>query len=190
MKFRLGSLMLGLLILCTSGCAVFPLSKKPPQKQPPLASKPKAYWDDVNAPGEREIVISLSDQRAYFYKGRTLVGESVISSGKRNFETPPGHYKVIQKDIDHHSNLYGDYVDANGEIVKHNVDVTKDPKPEGAEFKGAPMRYFLRFTGGYGMHAGNLPGYRASHGCVRLPRSMAQHFFENAEIGTPVTVED
>jgi lipoprotein-anchoring transpeptidase ErfK/SrfK len=190
MRFRVGSILSAFLILCTA-CSTFPPHKpaKPPIA-PAKPESPKSWWNDEGVSGPPKIVISISKQRAFFYKGDRVVGESVISSGKHNFETPPGQYRVIQKDIDHKSNLYGDYVDDEGNVVKHNVDVNKDKKPEGTEFRGAPMRYFLRFTGGYGMHAGSLPGYRASHGCVRLPRVMAQHFYENAQFGIPVTVED
>jgi lipoprotein-anchoring transpeptidase ErfK/SrfK len=133
-------------------------------------------------------VISLGDQRAFFYKGGKLVGVSAISSGKKGFDTPVGSFKVIQKDKDHASNLYGEYVDATGEVLKRNVDVTKDPAPPGATFKGAKMPFFMRFHEGAGMHAGHLPGGRASHGCVRMPRFMAEHFFHNVELGTPVKV--
>jgi lipoprotein-anchoring transpeptidase ErfK/SrfK len=62
--------------------------------------------------------------------------------------------------------------------------------PEGTEFRGAPMPYFLRFTRGYGMHAGYVPRYRASHGCIRMPREMAKHFFDAAEEDTPVVVKE
>jgi lipoprotein-anchoring transpeptidase ErfK/SrfK len=166
-----------------------------PQKKPVAAStvaKPvvkHSYWNGDGVTGAPSIRIVLSEQRAYFYKGGKLVGESVISSGKKGFETPPGQYKVIQKDKDHISNLYGDYVDADGNVVRKNVDVTKDPLPAGAAFQGAKMPFFLRFTGGYGMHAGYLPGYAASHGCVRMPESMAEHFFNAVDEGMPVTVE-
>lgn len=157
---------------------------------PPKLQPPGSYWIGDEVKGSPSLEIVLHEQRAYFYKGRKVVGESTISSGRKGFDTPPGHYKVTQKDKDHKSNLYGDYVDEEGAIVKRNVDVTRDPQPEGTEFRGAPMRYFMRFTGGYGMHAGYLPGYRASHGCIRLPKTMAEHFFENSSIGTPVTVEE
>jgi hypothetical protein len=166
-----------------------------PQKKPVAVSttgKPvvkPSYWNGEGVTGAPSIKIVLSEQRAYFYKGGKLVGESTISSGKKGFETPPGEYKVIQKDKDHVSNMYGDYVDADGNVVQRNVDVTKDPAPAGATFQGAKMPFFMRFTGGYGMHAGYLPGYRASHGCVRMPFAMAEHFFEATVEGTPVTVE-
>jgi lipoprotein-anchoring transpeptidase ErfK/SrfK len=50
------------------------------------------------------------------------------------------------------------------------------------------MPYFMRVTGGIGMHEGFLPGYAASHGCIRMPGFMAERFFENVSVGTPVTV--
>jgi hypothetical protein len=149
-----------------------------------------AYWKGDDVSGAPKIEVNLHEQRAYFYKGSHVVGESPVSTGKPGFSTPPGKYHVIQKDKDHVSNLYGDYVDATGGIVQKNVDANKDPKPEGAEFRGAPMTYFLRFTKGYGMHAGYVPRYRASHGCISMPGEMAEHFFNAAEEGTPVIVKD
>lgn len=147
-----------------------------------------AYWNDVESNGTPKIVVKLGEQRALFYKGGKVVGESNISTGRKGFETPPGKYRVIQKDEKHVSNLYGSYVDEAGLIVQENVDVDKDPMPEGAQFAGAPMDYFLRFTLGYGMHAGFVPRYRASHGCIRMPREMARHFFDAADMDTPVQV--
>jgi lipoprotein-anchoring transpeptidase ErfK/SrfK len=179
--------------LLFAGTACTNLSQKKPATASTMAApKPSkhSFWNGDGVSGTPSIQIVLSDQRAYFYKGQQLVGESTISSGKKGFETPPGTYKVIQKDKDHASNLYGDYVDEEGNTVMANVDVSKDKMPDGAvAFVGAKMPFFLRFTGGYGMHAGHLPGYRASHGCVRMPDAMAEHFFTAAEIGTPVTVQ-
>jgi lipoprotein-anchoring transpeptidase ErfK/SrfK len=149
------------------------------------------FWNDDGVEGPPAIKIVISQQMAFFYKGDQVVGESIISSGRTGYDTPPGSYTVIQKDENHRSTVYGAYVDANDTIVVANVDLTKaPPPPPGTTFKGAPMPYFLRFTGGYGMHAGDLPGYPASHGCVRMPADMAEHFFESADIGTPVTVEE
>jgi len=180
------------LVLLFAGTACTSVPRKKPVPPPPAAvTKPAprhSYWIGDGVTGAPSIKIVISEQRAYFYKGGKLVGESIISSGKKGFGTPPGTYKVIQKDLNHVSNMYGDYVDASGEVVKKNVDATKDPVPAGATFKGAKMPYFMRFTGGYGMHAGYLPGYPASHGCVRMPLSMAEHFFDAADEGTPVTV--
>lgn len=172
-----------------TGCQQAP-PKPPPQKTASINQPKKNYWNGDGVKGKSSIVIVLSEQRAYFYKDDKVVGESTISTGKKGFETPPGQYKVIQKDKDHVSNLYGEYVDEDGTVVQKNVDVTKDPLPEGATFSGAKMPWFLRFTGGYGMHAGHVPRYRASHGCVRMPSAMAEHFYGGAENGTPVTVKE
>jgi hypothetical protein len=147
-----------------------------------------SYWDGDGVQGSPSITINLGEQKAFFYKGQRLVGVSMISSGREGYATPPGTYKVIQKSKDHVSNLYGDYVDAAGNVVVANVGVKRDPKPPGARFRGAPMPYFLRFHGGYGLHAGFLPGFPASHGCVRMPERMAQIFFANVSHGTPVRV--
>ena len=149
-----------------------------------------SYWTDEEVSGAPKIVIQLSEQRAFFFKGKRVIGESNISTGRKGFETPPGKYRVIQKDENHASNLYGHYVNAAGEVVKENVDVTKDSAPPGTEFRGARMQFFLRFTRGYGMHAGFVPRFRASHGCIRMPAEMAKHFFEAADENTPVIVEE
>jgi lipoprotein-anchoring transpeptidase ErfK/SrfK len=149
----------------------------------------KSYWDGDGIAGAPSIVISLSKQTASFYKGDKLVGVSAISSGREGFGTPAGNYKIIQKKVDHASNLYGDYVDASGNVVQKNVDVKKDPCPVGARFKGAPMPYWMRLTnGGVGMHQGFLPGVPDSHGCIRMPEKMVKIFWANTALGTPVTV--
>jgi len=147
-----------------------------------------SYWDGDGVSGSPSITIDLGEQKAFFYKDNRLVGVSMISSGREGYATPPGQYKVIQKSKDHFSNLYGDYVDSAGNVMVSNVGVRRDPKPPGASFRGAPMPYFLRFHGGYGLHAGFLPGFPASHGCVRMPERMAQIFFANVSHGTPVRV--
>jgi lipoprotein-anchoring transpeptidase ErfK/SrfK len=147
-----------------------------------------SYWDGDGLSGTPSITINLREQKAFFYKGDRLVGVSMISSGREGYSTPPGNYKIIQKSQNHVSNLYGDYVDGSGNVVVANVGVRRDPKPAGTHFRGAPMPYFLRFHGGYGLHAGFLPGFPASHGCVRMPERMAQIFFANVSHGTPVRV--
>ena len=147
-----------------------------------------SYWDGDNIGGKPSVKISLSEQRAYFYKGKLLVGVSQLSTGREGLNTPIGHYSIIQKDKDHVSSKYGDFVDEAGNVIVPNVDVEKDKKPPGTRFKGAPMPYFMRIVGGVGMHAGYLPGYPASHGCIRMPEFMAENFFKSVSTGTPVTI--
>ena len=148
-----------------------------------------AVWDDdPSLKGDPKIVINLTLQQAFFFRGKLLVGQTNISTGRVGYETPPGKYRVIQKDADHVSSEYGDYVNQYGAVVVRDVDVNRNPQPAGARFAGARMPYFLRFTEGYGMHAGFVPRTRASHGCVRMPLTMAKHFFDAAEIGTRVEV--
>jgi hypothetical protein len=149
-----------------------------------------SYWDGDHVGGAPRIRIRLSEQKAYFYKGDQLVGVSILSTGREGFSTPPGSYRIQQKDRDHVSSRFGDYVDAKtGDIVMKEIDRQKDPMPRGAKYDGAKMPFFMRIQGGVGMHEGFLPGYPASHGCIRMPGFMADAFFHHVEVGTPVTVE-
>ena len=148
-----------------------------------------SYWDGDGVQGQAAIIIDLSDQKASFYKGSKLVGVSAISSGREGFGTPTGSYKITQKNPNHVSNLYGDYVNPQGDVLVKNVSKVKDPVPAGGSFAGSPMPYFMRLgRTAVGMHQGFLPGVPDSHGCIRMPRYMAEKFFYNVALGTPVTV--
>ncbi|MBS0658206.1 MAG: L,D-transpeptidase [Verrucomicrobia bacterium] len=147
-----------------------------------------ASLDPSTVRGTPRIVVDLSEQQAYLYKGRTLVLQSDVSSGREGYSTPPGNYRVTEKKLDHRSGLYGAYV-AGGRVVVAGVDVRRDPRPPGTTYEGAPMPYFLRIAGPIGLHAGQVPGYPASHGCIRLPRRNARVFYETARLGTPVRVQ-
>lgn len=147
-----------------------------------------SYWDGDGVSGSPRIRIGLSEQRAYFYKGGELVGVSIISTGREGFNTPTGSFHITQKDKDHVSSRFGDYVDANGNPIQKEIDREKDPMPKGARYDGARMPYFMRIVSGVGLHEGFLPGYPASHGCIRMPGFMAQAFFRNVEVGTPVEI--
>lgn len=147
-----------------------------------------SYWDGDGLSGKPSVKIKLSEQRAYFYKGGELVGVSQLSTGREGLATPSGTFSISQKDKEHVSSKYGDYVDDADNVVVPNIDLTKDPKPPGTHYKGAPMPYFMRIVGGVGMHAGYLPGYPASHGCIRMPEFMAENFFNTVSTGTPVTI--
>lgn len=148
-----------------------------------------SYWEGDGVSGSPSVVVDLRNQRAEFYKGQQLVGVSAISSGKDGHLTPPGNYKILEKVVDKHSNAYGSIVDnVTGETV--NPDATpRTPTPPGTHYEPAPMPYWMRLTNnGVGMHAGFLPGYAASHGCIRMPRHMAETFHRNVAVGTPVRV--
>lgn len=160
-----------------------------PSPSTQIAAPVDYWWQDDGSGGPPRIVIHLGKQRAFFYRGQKLVGETPISSGREGYNTPEGSFRVTQKNRDHVSNLYGDYVDAAGNVIVPNVGVRRDPRPPGTRFRGAPMPYFMRIHGAVGLHAGYLPGYPASHGCIRLPMEMARKFFHAAPLGTTVIVQ-
>lgn len=113
----------------------------------------------------KHIVINLSQQRACAYEGNSPAFCGNISTGKPGHRTPSGHFRVLEKDIDHVS--------------------TKYPEPNG----GAKMHYMLRLTGsGIAMHLGYVPSYPASHGCIRLQNGFAQRMYRWAHVGTPVRI--
>jgi len=161
-----------------------------PNAQQEQLAHARGYWDGDGVPGSPSIRINRAEQKAYFYKGGQLVGMSPVATGKTGHTTPPGRFKVTEKDVDHRSSLYGVIKDrATGQIVNNDADTRKHKPGPGQFYEGAPMFNFMRFNGAIGMHEGHLPGYAASHGCVRMPKDMAKIFHDNYSIGTPVTVE-
>mgnify|MGYP000642060552 CR=1 FL=1 len=161
-----------------------------PHHPPPAIPDDVSYWDGDGAIGSPLIKINRAQQKAFFYKGSVLVGVSRISSGTEDHGTPRGNYKISQKNKDHVSSIYGVFKNkATGATTNDNVDIRVDKVPPGEVFYNAPMPNFMRFNGGIGMHTGFLPGYAASHGCIRMPHHMSEHFFENVQMGTPVIVE-
>jgi hypothetical protein len=129
------------------------------------ALKPGEYlWAPAIAPeGPVSIIVSLSAQRAYVYRNGVPIGVSTISTGSEGHETPTGVFVILQKAEKHNSNLYSN----------------------------APMPMMQRLTwDGIAMHAGNLPGYPASHGCIRLPLAFAKLLFGVTEIGLTVVITD
>jgi lipoprotein-anchoring transpeptidase ErfK/SrfK len=118
-----------------------------------------------------------------------LVGRARISSGTSDRRTPTGRFSILEKDPDHRSSRYGDFVYPDGSFAKRDVDIKKDVPPPGTKFLGSPMFNFMRLTpDGVGMHTGYLPGYAASHGCIRMPAHMSKAFYDNVKLGTPVLV--
>jgi lipoprotein-anchoring transpeptidase ErfK/SrfK len=147
-----------------------------------------SYWDDDGTGGAPRIVVDLRRQVAQFYRGDHLIAVAAISSGTEMRATPGGDYTILEKDIDHVSSSYGHIEDSAGNMV--NDDATpRSPVPPGCKYVPAPMHFFMRLTwDGVGMHQGYLPGYPASHGCIRMDRNIVPKFFENAYVGMPVKV--
>jgi lipoprotein-anchoring transpeptidase ErfK/SrfK len=140
-------------------------------------------------PDNVRVRVSLPKQRAYLMVGDEIAADSPISSGKSGHGTPRGNFSVMEKDPDHRSSLYGDFVDSSGRTVRAGISAKIDSAPSGTHYVGAPMRWFMRLTGeGVGMHVGILPGYPASHGCIRMSPDGAKLFYDNVKVGTPVTV--
>ena len=133
------------------------------------------------------VEIDLRDQMAYLIRGGQVALATPIASGRYGHLTPGGSFTVLDKERNHYSSMYGKIVDRDGRTVVADADADMRV-PAGGKFIPAPMRYFMRFDGANGMHAGYLPGYPASHGCVRLPEQNAIAFFNSVEVGTPVTV--
>ncbi|MFN2542654.1 MAG: L,D-transpeptidase family protein [Chthoniobacterales bacterium] len=142
-------------------------------------------------PDNTHIVVSIPKQRAYLMIGEQIVADAPVSSGKRGHESPRGNLRVLEKDPNHHSNLYGDFVDRAGRVVRAGVSARIDSAPSGTHFAGAAMKWFLRLTeDGVGMHIGILPGYPASHGCIRESPEGAKLFYDHVKVGTPVDAGD
>ena len=135
------------------------------------------------------VRISISRQRLYLMVGDEVYIDSPISSGKRAGMTPTGRFTVLQKNADHRSSVYGDFVDRNGRTVRSGISTKVDSAPSGTKYRGAPMKYFCRLTwSGVGFHVGVLPGYPASHGCIRLPADIAPLIYQKVKLGTVAVI--
>jgi lipoprotein-anchoring transpeptidase ErfK/SrfK len=157
------------------------------RKQEPLKVNQKLLRQ--TSADQLHIIVSLPKQRAYLMQADQVVIDSPISSGKRGHTSPSGQFTVLEKDPNHHSTLYGDFVDHSGRVVRAGVSARIDAAPSGTHFAGASMKWFMRLTGeGVGMHVGFLPGYPASHGCIRMPEEGAKLFYDHVKVGTPVSV--
>jgi lipoprotein-anchoring transpeptidase ErfK/SrfK len=142
-------------------------------------------------PDNVHVVVSLPKQRAFLMTGDQIVIDSPISSGKRGHSSPSGHFSVLEKDPNHRSNIYGDFVDGFGRVVRAGISAKIDAAPSGTHYVGASMKWFMRLTAeGVGMHIGILPGYPASHGCIRMPPDGAKLFYDHVKVGTLVDVGD
>jgi lipoprotein-anchoring transpeptidase ErfK/SrfK len=134
-----------------------------PPRLPALKAGEYRWWPELAPEGPLAIVISLPEQRLYAYRNGLRIGVSTVSTGKRGFETKTGVFPILERERDHHSNLYDD----------------------------APMPFMLRLTwSGTALHAGKLPGYPASHGCIRLPAAFAEPLYDASRRGVIVVIAD
>lgn len=131
----------------------------------PKEFKPGDYvWKpEVSPAGPVVIIVSIPEQSMFVYRNGVRIGRSTVSTGAEGHPTPTGIFTIQQKKVDHESSIY----------------------------KGAKMPYMQRLTwDGIAMHAGRLPGYPASHGCVRLPTDFAEKLYKVTTEGTTVIVTD
>lgn len=132
--------------------------------------------------------VDLNRQVAAFYRGKTKVGVAAISSGDERHPTPDGTYRILEKVQDKRSTRYGHVEDARGRVVNSNA-TPSSPVPAGGRYVAAPMPYWMRLTWtGIGMHQGFLPGYAASHGCIRMDKKVVRQFYNAARVGMKVKV--
>lgn len=130
---------------------------------PTLILKPPARRAPAFAPflSPVRVVISLPLQRAYVFEGDELLATSAVSTGRRGHETPVGTFRILEKQVHHRSNKYSN----------------------------APMPFMERLTmSGIALHAGHLPGYPASHGCIRFPFGFAKKLYGITNTATRVTI--
>ena len=157
------ALSLSLASTATAAVPVWGAKQSSAADVPPSQLKPGEWiWGGRGAsPGPMAVIVSLTEQRAYAYRNGILIGVSTVSTGKKGYETPTGVFTILQKDKDHHSKKYDN----------------------------APMPYQERLTwDGVALHAGGLPGYPESHGCVHLPTEFARLLFESTNMGMTVVV--
>ena len=177
-------LLAGIAVTTCSACRTLP-----PVPEPPAA--PLLFeWKGADLPGPIAVRIDLSEQKAALTRGGQDAGWTYVASGISGRRTPTGSFRIIEKVEDKHSNSWGVIVDAAGNTVNRDAKNGRDAVPDRGEFVGAPMPFWMRFNGPFGMHAGFLPnpGQPASHGCVRLPREMAEILFGVTVLGTPVKI--
>ena len=144
--------------------AAIPFSRLSAQTAPSPLKPGHFKWRPERAPsGPVVLIVSISEQLAYVYRNGIRIGVTTCSTGAPGHRTPTGVFTILQKNADHYSNLYNN----------------------------APMPYMQRLTWrGIALHAGDLPGYPASHGCIRLLYEFAQRLFEITKLGTTVIISD
>jgi len=166
MKNAPALLLLLIAMVASRGSLEAQIFKKKGQTAAPLAEPKLApgqfEWNPDRAPaGPLLIVVSIDDQVAYVYRNSVRIARSTVSTGAPGHETPNGVFTILEKNRVHESSIY----------------------------KGAQMPNMQRLTwSGIAMHAGHLPGYPASHGCIRLPHAFSDKLFSLTEKGGTVVI--
>jgi lipoprotein-anchoring transpeptidase ErfK/SrfK len=141
-----------------------PAAPLAPEPAAAAARAPKpatAAADRPRRSGSVRVLVSIPAQRAWVFRGSELLATTPVSTGKRGHETPTGTFPILQKRVEHYSNRYDN----------------------------APMPYMQRLTHyGIALHGGRVPGYPASHGCIRLPHGFARRLYHLTDFGTRVTI--
>ena len=146
-----------------------------------LASAQKLSGQEIS------VLLDLTKQTAYLLENGRVALVSPIASGKDGWGTPTGQFHVINKDATHTSADFGLIVDPYGRIFDPNA-TPATRVPAGCHYEPAPMPDYMQLGPCFGMHGGFLPGYPASHGCVRMPHDLAAEFFARVHVGTPVQI--
>lgn len=177
-------------ILSTAFLAIFSTEG---QTCPASDCKGSNSGEGVNRkPGQVVAVhVFLKEQRLTLYLDGVAAFCTPVSTGKKSGWTPIGDFSIIGKAARHRSSTYGKFVTRGGKTLRRDVDSRRSKPPAGARFSGAPMPNFLRMTdNGIGIHAGTLPGYPASKGCIRVERGASEVLFRNCAVGDKVLVRE
>lgn len=150
-------------LLLLAIAAATPVAAQQTMDEARLLKTGQFLWDEagITATGTVSMTVSIPEQRIHVYRDGQLIGMSTVSTGTKSHSTPTGEFTILQKNMWHRSNLYSN----------------------------APMPYMQRLTWtGIAIHAGHLPGYPASHGCIRLPTAFAKRLFGITTLGVAVTI--
>lgn len=191
-------------LLAFSGCAVLESGAEAKRlaklREPHTAFRSQPGWRkhtyrnnellaQANA-SNSTVEISLREQRGLLLVNGGVAMDFPVATGKSSHPTPKGHYKILNKQQNYASNLYGKIVSETGEVLVADADTRTDLVPPGATFVGSRMPYWMRMCQtGVGMHVGYVPGRPASHGCIRLRTETAKELFRILAVGSPVVVD-
>jgi lipoprotein-anchoring transpeptidase ErfK/SrfK len=186
--------MLFRLFLALAACFLVSCRTTAPQAvpQPLLPRWQKTAACDA-ASGPVRIDVSLASKTQLLTKDGALLAEMDVSPGVPEHETPMGDFRVTEKLPLKRSNLYGQYVQKETrEVIVHRAWEHEGPAPEGTEYQGIAMPWWLRLTDdGVGIHVGGFErGQPTSHGCIRCLEEAQKLFYDKTKIGTPVSIHE